>query len=233
MRLNCIIIDDEYLAQNVLVNYIDKLQDLNLVSKCSSALEAITILNAVNIDLIFLDINMPEISGLEMLKMLEKPPKVILTTAYSEFALESYDLGVVDYLLKPIPFDRFVKAVNRVYALFNKIENESVEKLETNIVLKQDGVFYNLLFEDILFIKAYGNYINIYTVSKKILIRKKLHIIERQIPSSLFARSHKSYIVSLKNISKIVGNRIFIKEHEIPIGVVYKSELMKKINKNT
>ncbi|NPD47361.1 MULTISPECIES: LytTR family DNA-binding domain-containing protein [unclassified Lentimicrobium] len=229
MKLNCVIIDDEYLAQNVLFSYIEKLNDLHLVARCNTALEAITTLNTHKVDLIFLDINMPEISGLDMLKMLENPPKVILTTAYSEFALESYNFGVVDYLLKPIPFERFVKAVNRVHALLSKGDELSSEKFDASIMLKQDGIFYKVLFEDILFMEANGNYIKVYTTSKEFLIREKLHLIEKQIPPSLVARSHKSYLVFLNRISKISGNKVFIQNYKIPIGAFYKLEFLKKI----
>lgn len=228
MNLNCVIIDDEYLAQNVIVNYIEKLKNLHLVARCNTALEAIATLNTHKVDLIFLDINMPEISGLDMLKMLENPPKVILTTAYSEFALESYDFGVVDYLLKPIPFERFVKAVNRVYALLNKGDELSIEKLDTSIVLKHDGILYTVLFDDILFIEAQGNYIKVYTTSKNFLIREKLHLLEKKIPSSLVVRSHKSYLVFLKKISKVSRNTVFIHNYDIPIGAFYKAEFLKK-----
>lgn len=229
MNLNCVIIDDEYLAQNVLVSYIEKLEDLHLVDRCNNALEAISTLNSHKVDLIFLDINMPEISGLEMLKMLEKPPKVILTTAYSEFALESYDFGVVDYLLKPIPFDRFVKAVNRVHAILSKGDELSTEKFDASIMLKQDGIFYKVLFDDILYLEADGNYIKVHTTSKKFLIREKLHIIEKQIPPSLAVRLHKSYLVFLNKISKISGNKVSIQNHNIPIGAFYKAGFLKKI----
>jgi len=228
MKLKCVIIDDEYLAQNVLVNYIEKLKTLHLVARCNTALEAIATLNTHKVDLIFLDINMPEISGLDMLKMLENPPKVILTTAYSEFAVQGYDFGVVDYLLKPIPFERFAKAVNRVYALLSNVEESSTNKIETSIVFKQDGMFYKVLFADILFMEAQGNYIKVYTTSKSYLIREKLHIMENKIPTSLIVRSHKSYLVFLNRISKISGNKIFIQNYNIPIGAFYKAEFLKK-----
>ena len=228
MKLDCVIIDDEYLAQNVLVAYIEKLENLHLVARCNTALEAIATLNTYKIDLIFLDIDMPEVSGLDMLKMLENPPKVIFTTAYSEFAVESYDFGVVDYLLKPIPFERFVKAVNRVCALLSNVEELSAEKIDTSIVLKQDGFFHKVLFADILFMEANGNYIKVYTTSKKFLIREKLHLLEKKIPPSLVVRSHKSYLVFLNKISKISRNKVFIQNYKIPIGAFYKAEFLKK-----
>lgn len=228
MSLNCIIVDDEILAQDVLERYCERMPNLKVIAKCHTAIEAISVLNEHSIDLIFLDINMPEISGLEMLKMLENRPKVIFTTAYSEFAIDSYDVGAVDYLLKPIQFDRFVKAVNRVYSQTKIVENKTIENLESNIVLKQDGALVKVQLNAILYIEAYGNYINIYTRKKKFTIREKMHEIENKLPSHLFVRSHKSYIVSLNEISKIEGNRIFIDDKEIPIGKVYRIDVLRK-----
>ncbi len=233
MSIKCIIVDDERLAQNVLEKYINTLPSLLLLQKCSTALEALSYLHEHPVDLMFLDINMPEMSGLDMIKTLEKAPKVILTTAYSEYALESYDYGIVDYLLKPIAFDRFLKAVNRVIASSHNDADTSKDKPEHEtqdwIILKQDGILNKTPLEDILYIEAYGNYLNVYTREEKFMIREKLHEIEKKLPPKLFVRIHKSFIVSLNRISSVKGNRVMIGDIAIPIGDYYKAELDKRI----
>ena len=160
MQLKCLIGDDEVLAQDVIEKYITTIPTLQLVGKCDSAVEAISFLHNNAVDLLFLDLNMPELSGLDMLKTLTKRPKVILTTAYSEYALESYEYGVVDYLLKPIKLERFIKAVNKVVEQFNEItvsENFTKEQHAQTIFIKEDQVTYQLNLNDILFVEAYGN----------------------------------------------------------------------------
>ena len=233
MKLKCLIIDDERLAQNILEKYISKLSALHLLKKCSNALEAISFMHENPVDVIFLDIDMPEISGLEMLKTLEKSPKVILTTAYSEYALESYDYGVIDYLLKPISFEHFLRAVNRLIGdstIDKNKEKKSYKSVNDNIIIKQKNISYNVLLSEILYIEAYGNYLNVYTKEQKFIIREKMHIMENKLPSNLFLRVHKSYIISLKRLSSIQGNRIIIASTEIPIGSYYKSKLIDILN---
>lgn len=233
MKLKCIVVDDEKLAQNVLQKFISMIPTLELVNKCSNALEAITYLHEHEVDLIFLDINMPEVTGLEMLKTIENPPKVIITTAYSEYALESYEFSVVDYLLKPIPFDRFLKAVNKViaqkYLTTEKIKQDNEEHFPESIMIKQDYISYNVKLEQIIYIEAFGNYLNIYTTDKKYITREKLHVFEEKLPSSMFVQVHKSYIIAIKKLTSIEGNILKIGNNQIPIGSYYKSRLIEKL----
>ena len=177
---------------------------------------------------------MPELSGLDMLKTLTKPPKVILTTAYSEYALESYEYGVVDYLLKPIKLERFIKAVNKVVEQFEeikKVSDDSGQQSLQTIFVKEDHITYQLNLEDVLFIEAYGNYLKVHTLEKVYVTRETMHDMEHKLPKDLFLRVHKSFIVSLPKIGSISGNRIYINEKELPIGEMYKIALREKTNK--
>ena len=175
---------------------------------------------------------MPELSGLEMLKTLNNPPKVILTTAYSEYALESYEYGVVDYLLKPIKLERFIKAVNKVVEQFN-IPTEVIEKAESqsvhSIFIKEDQTTFQVEFENILFVEAYGNYLKVHTLDKTFVTRDTMHDMESKLPEETFMRIHKSYIVTLSKIDSVSGNRVYINEQEIPVGEMYKLALKQKI----
>ncbi len=232
MEIKCLIIDDEVLAQNVIENYISTIPTLKLVGKCDNAVEAISFLHNNSVDLLFLDLNMPELSGLDMLKTLTKPPKVILTTAYSEYALESYEYGVVDYLLKPIKLERFIKSVNKVVEQFNQQavhdEHKDEAKFQT-VFIKDDQVTYQVSTEDILYVEAYGNYLKVHTPGKVYVTRETMHDIEKKLPENVFMRVHKSFIISLSKIQSISGNRVFINQQEIPIGEMYKLALKQKI----
>ena len=232
MELKCLIVDDEVLAQDVIEKYIANIPTLKLVGKCDNAVEAISFLHNNAVDLLFLDLNMPELSGLEMLKTLTNPPKVILTTAYSEYALESYEYGVVDYLLKPIKLERFIKAVNKVVEQFNipiEPDENHVKQQNQSIFLKEDQVTYQLNLNDILFIEAYGNYLKVHTKEKVYVTRDTMHDMENKLPEEMFLRVHKSYIVSLSNIDSVSGNRVYINKQEIPVGEMYKLALKQKI----
>jgi len=235
MKLKCLIVDDEVLAQDVIEKYISTIPTLNLVGKCDNAIETISFLHNNPVDLLFLDLNMPELSGLDMLKTLTKRPKVLLTTAYSEYALESYEYGVVDYLLKPIKLERFIKAVNKVVEQYSKItitEDIPKEQNAQTIFIKDDQVTYQVNLNDILFIEAYGNYLKIHTKERVYVTRDTLHEMEEKLSNELFLRVHKSFIISLSKIGSISGNRIFINQLEIPVGEMYKLALKKKISKS-
>ena len=232
MELKCLIVDDETLAQDVIEKYISTIPTLKLAGKCDNAIEAIAFLHHNPVDLLFLDLNMPELSGLDMLKTLTQPPKVILTTAYSEFALESYEYGVVDYLLKPIKLERFIKAVNKVVEQFNVVYKDNQMKEvppASSIFIIEDQVTYKLVHDDILYIEAYGNYLKMHTLGKTYVTRETMQEMEKKLPSDLFMRIHKSYIISLSKIDSISGNRVYINQQEIPVGEMYKVALKQKI----
>jgi len=235
MEIKCLIVDDEDLALNVLEKYIATIPTLKLAGRCDNAIEAITFLHTHEIDLLFLDLNMPELSGLEMLKTLQKPPKVIITTAYAEYALESYDYGVVDYLLKPIKLERFIKAVNKAVELLagkETTENPKTASVEKSIFIKEDQTTYALRISEILFIEAYGNYLKVHTKDKTFLTRETMHHFSELLPENNFIRVHKSFIINQSKIQRISGNIVVVNENEIPIGNTYKNDLMKRIDKS-
>jgi DNA-binding LytR/AlgR family response regulator len=223
MKITCMIIDDEPLAQKVLEKYITALPSLKLVKKCNNAPEAIAWLHENIVDLIFLDIKMPIVSGIDFLKSLIHKPQVILTTAYSEYALEGYEYAVVDYLLKPISFERFLKAVNKVAV--SKSGSEIVEHksdIKDFIFLKEDKINHRVFFDEIRYMEACGNFIKVYTEARMILVAATMTNMEKTLPKNYFVRVHKSFIVSIQRIDQIEGNMISIGKNTIPIGNSYK-----------
>lgn len=234
MKLKCIIVDDEPLAHGVLEKYISRINSLELIGKCNNAVEAINFIHNNPVDLIFLDINMPELSGIDMLKSLQRQPKIIITTAYSEFALDGYEFGVSDYLLKPIKFDRFLKSVNRVIESLpktsssNEPNNEFQNEKENFIFLKQDQSVFKVSYSNILYFEALGNYLQVYTTSQKIIVRETMAEMEAKLPMDIFIRIHKSTIVNFTRIEKFINNQVFIAGKEFPVGTLYKNELVKR-----
>jgi len=231
--IKCIIVDDERLAQNVLERYISRVSWLQLSGKCDNAIDAIAFLRSNEVDLMFLDIQMPELSGLKMLDTVCNPPKVILTTAFSEYALESYEYSVIDYLLKPIEFERFIKAINKLVEPINSENGSNNDVLkqsdENYIFVSQDLITERLNTKQILFIQANGNYVNIFTEVKKYIVRMTMHEIESKLSDDQFIRVHKSYIVAESKIDRLLGNIIRIGDNEIPVGTMYKLNLLKSM----
>ena len=229
------IVDDEPLAQKVLEKYIASLPSLELSSTCLNALEAASYLHENALDLIFLDIKMPGLTGMEFLETLTNPPLVIITTAYSEYALEGYEYAVVDYLLKPIAFERFLKAVNRVQERIKRKEIDTKEKdkpkkdRDEKISLKCGSDLHRIRLSDIKYIEGYGNFVKVHTQKKTILISEKMKTLEKELAKSHFVRVHKSYIVSLRKTDRIKDDKIYIKDEAIPIGRFYKKGLEKII----
>lgn len=225
MKLKCLVVDDEPLAQRVLEKFIGELSFLELVAKCSDAIEAMDVLQEKEIDLIFLDINMPRLSGINFLKTYKNPPMVIITTAYTEYAVESYELNVLDYLKKPFSFERFLKAVQKAKDLSapNKL-SETINKNENldYIFIKASKKTVNVLINSIVYVEALGDYVKIYTDTGNVVTYQSMKGIERLLPSKKFCRIHKSYIVSLSKIKSIVGNTVKIETGELPIGNSYK-----------
>jgi DNA-binding LytR/AlgR family response regulator len=236
MKIKCIIVDDEPLAQSVLVNYISALPSLELVKTCNNAIEAIAYLHEHKVDLMFLDIKMPELSGLDMLKTLPDPPTVIITTAHSEYAMEGYEYSVVDYLLKPFSLERFLKAVNKVVQKEEKLirtEPRSGMSDTDFIFLKIDKTLQKVQYSEILYIEGYGNFIKVYlNGNKMMLVSETMTNIEKRLPETLFIRTHKSYIVSIKNIAMIYLHDVKVGGKSIPVGNIYKmkvDEVLKKL----
>jgi len=236
MKIKCLIIDDEPLAQRVLERYTQDVPSLELVQKCSNALDAIEILKEQKIDLIFLDINMPKLTGLEFLRSLKHPPLVIITTAYAEFAIQGFELDVVDYLMKPFGLERFLKAIHKAQDILKprelpRPENTPPESLEDQyIFVKSSKKTYRISLNDILYVEALGDYVKIYTTNRMIISYHSMKNIETLLSPRQFPRIHKSFIVSLSKIELIEGNQVKLKDRYIPVGTNYKAEFEKLIH---
>jgi len=223
-----LIIDDEPIAHDVIKGYCDVLPNMQFLQHCYDALEALEYLRKNPVDLIFLDLNMPKLKGFDFLKTLQNPPKVIVTTAYKEFALEGYELNIIDYLLKPFSFERFLKAINKAIPLKpNSSSKATPENEEANtIFLYSDKKHIQVPIPDILFIEAAGNYCKVVLKDSNLLIREKISNVLEMLSTQTFLQVHKSFIISKAHIHAIEGNRIRIKEHIIPIGKLYKSNVL-------
>ncbi|MBN2425752.1 MAG: response regulator transcription factor [Calditrichaceae bacterium] len=237
MKIKCAIIDDEFLARQYLKDYISKVPFLELVGDFNSPLKVIDLLNTNNLDLLFLDIQMPDISGLEFIKTLDRQPYIILTTAYKEYALEGYELNVTDYLLKPFPFNRFVKAVNKVAEQIRKNKlsadvndkNMTLTQLEDDfITIRADRKYYKINYNDLIYIKGQKAYVTFYTTKDTITALASFKKLEEKLPANQFIRIHKSYIVSIKQIHTIEGNSVEIAKKILPIGKSYRKKLEEK-----
>jgi len=234
--MKCAIVDDEFLARKYLSDYISKIPFLELVGDYNSPLKIIDAIKSREIELLFLDIQMPDITGIDFLKNIEYRPKVIITTAFREFALEGYELNVVDYLLKPFSFDRFLKAVDKVLALQqepNKIaegtkpETQETTIYDTYIVIRADRKFYKINYEDLLYIEGQKAYVTFHTKSKNITAIASLKDLEEKLPATDFMRTHKSYIVAVKYIDSLEGNLLEINNKHLPVGKSYKEGVEK------
>ncbi|PAM96345.1 DNA-binding response regulator [Flavobacterium sp. IR1] len=230
--INYLIIDDEPIAHRIIENYCENLQHLQKKGNCYNAFEAIEFLNENLVDLLFLDINMPKLSGFDFLKTLHNPPKIIVTSAYKEFALEGYELNVSDYLLKPFSFERFIKAINKT--IDSTQNKKGITALTTNqtepdinsFFLRGDKKYHQIHFNDVLFIEAYGHYCKVYLKNEMIVSHQKISDFEQLLPKFDFIRTHKSFIAAKDKIKQIEGNRILIDEYKIPIGQTYKENIM-------
>jgi DNA-binding LytR/AlgR family response regulator len=224
--INYLIIDDEHIAHDIIKGYCDLLPNFELKKSCYDALEAMQYLSEHDIDLVFLDLNMPKLKGFDFLKTLPAPLKVIVTTAYSEFALEGFELNVVDYLLKPFSFERFLKAVNKAVSS-NKIR-QSIEREKSQVdtgrfFIRGDKKYTQVVMDELLYVEASGNYTKLITKEETITTREKISAILTLLPPSDFIQVHKSFAVAVKHIKSIEGNQIFIGEQTIPIGKIYRA----------
>ncbi len=231
--ISYLIIDDEHIAHDIIKGYCDLLPNLKLMKNCYDALEALEYLNSHKVDLIFLDLNMPKLKGFDFLKTLPAPPKVIVTTAYQEFALEGYELNITDYLLKPFSFDRFLKAINKVASASNHIKsNISVENnnASQSIFLRSNKKYTQINIGDIMYLEAAGNYTKVITTKEVITVREKVSDLLETLSSDHFLQVHKSFAVSTKHIKTVEGNRILIQDHVVPIGKHYKLNVNKLLS---
>jgi len=226
MVLSYLIIDDEPIAHDIIKTYATELDYLKLEKQCYSALEALNFLQKNDVDFIFLDIEMPHLKGLDFLKTLQKPPKIIITTAYQEYALEGYELNVVDYLLKPFSLGRFLKAINKlnITSNINKLSESKITTSET-IFIKGKKKTHQLNHNEILFIESIDGTVKIYCTSQTISTTQSLSFFETILPKTNFIRVHKSFILGLNKVNAVEGNIAHIQEHKIPIGRVYKQNI--------
>src|SRR5579862_9079934 len=230
--IRCIIVEDERLAQQVIQSHLYKVPEFQLVAICNNATEARAALKNFDVDLIFLDIQLPGITGLNFLRSLANPPLVILTTAYTEYGVESYEFSVIDYLLKPISFERFSKAIHRILdgRLFaqNNLEKESFAK---HIFIKSGNKFFKINFSEIIYIEAMKDYLKIHTNDYNLVTLQTMSEMEKTLPSKQFLRVHKSFIVAVAHIKSVYGSSIELEKATIPIGLSYKNTVMSFITR--
>ena len=235
-RVRTIVVEDEDLAREGLLNYIREVDFLDVVKECEDAIDANKALATGKVDLMFLDIQMPKITGLDFLKSLKNPPMVIVTTAYPNFALQGYELDVLDYLVKPFPFERFLKAANKARDFFElKNRQRGTDTLKSGadyFFVKCDYRYEKIHFKDILYIEGMENYIVIWTAAQKYMTLLRMKTIEEMLPTSDFMRIHKSFIVSTPAITSIDGNNVVIAGKRLPISREMKTKIMEKVIKN-
>ncbi len=240
MKLNCVIVEDEPLARNLMIDYVSKVPTLNLVEACSNPLAVIEVLRNNPVDILFLDVQMPEITGISLLKVLQKRPLVILTTAYSEYALEGYELDVADYLLKPITFERFLKAIDRVTQRLeakavpaqDRAEKVTQEPSQPFVFVKDGTKLVKVMLDDILYVEGLKDYVTIHTKTQKVVSLQRLKTLEDQLPPDKFIRIHNSFIVALNAIDVIHKGEVQIRDVMLPIGETYKKSFREFIDRN-
>ncbi|MFL9485065.1 LytR/AlgR family response regulator transcription factor [Chitinophagaceae bacterium LWZ2-11] len=230
-KMKCIIVDDEELARQGITNYVEQIEFLELTGCYKNAAAAAKALEEQKADLMFLDINMPKITGLSFLEALAAPPITIITTAYSEYAMEGFRLEVLDYLLKPIAFDRFLKAVNKAkeYWLFQKHTQAGKKENNDYIFLKHNQLYEKVFFSDILYIEAMRNYIVVHTLAKKLMVLLTFKSIEESLPAKDFMRIHKSYIINLNQVEVIESSYVQINKKQLPISRKLKDDVLKQV----
>ncbi|TDO19610.1 LytR/AlgR family response regulator transcription factor [Pedobacter duraquae] len=232
-RYNCLIVDDEPIAREIIEKFCGYLPSLKVLASCGQAFEAMEILSSAKVDILFLDINMPVLDGISFLKTLKKAPQVIFTTAYKEYATDAFDLAACDYLLKPFSLERFIMAVGRAEERLKQLEKPLSIIQETSqidhIFIKAEGKIYKLAFEKILYTEAQGNHTKIVTTDQDLLPTITFSTLQELLPSMLFLRVHRSFLVNMSKITHVEGNRIFIEEMQIPVGSLYRDRFMKAL----
>jgi len=231
MKINCLIVDDEPVARSIIRNYCGHLPFLHIVAECGNALDAKTILSEQKIDLLFLDIHMPVLSGIGFLSTLKNPPQVIFTTAYQEYAVNAFDLSVCDYLLKPFSLERFIVAVDKAKENLQpkNLQKESDEPNQDHLFVKAEGKIYKITYSNCLYAEAQGNYTRIVTTETTIQTKMSFSSFVALLPETMFVRIHRSYVVNKTRISRIDGNRVFIGQTEVPIASNYRNSFLQAL----
>jgi len=230
MKLRCIIVDDEPIARNGLAEDIHAINFMEVAGIAESALQAMELLTRQIVDLLFLDIEMPKLNGFDLLRNLQQPPMVILTTAYNHYAPESYELGVIDYLLKPISYDRLLKACQKAKDFHSMRTDQSNKEANEYFFVKCNGRHEKIMLADLLFIEAADNYVQIHTIEKKLLIYSTLKNMEQHLPPAHFIKVHKSFIVAFDKVDSIDGNQLLIGQHSIPISRNFKDVVVERVS---
>jgi len=236
--IKCLIIDDEPPAREIIRRYVQEVPTLLLSGECANAIQALTVLQQQPVDLLFLDIRMPQLNGTDFIKTLKNPPKVIFTTAFSEYALEGYELDVVDYLMKPIRFDRFLKAVNKAFPLNTSspelkayaTDLNEEKKNESFVYFRADRKMVKVMLDDILYIESMKDYIKVFTLQGVIITKQSISSVEAMLPGKLFVRTHRSFIVAINKIKSFTNEIIEINREDIPIGKLYRNGVMKVLS---
>lgn len=226
MFINCLIIEDEPLSQEIIIDYVNACPELKLAGVCKDALEAGEYLKRMNVDLLFLDINMPRLSGIGFVKSLKEPPLFVIITAYPEYAIEGFEIDAVDYLLKPVSFERFRTSVNRV---LERLSSKTEILPAGHIMVRADKKNYRVGFDEILFLEAQGDYVKFVTTEKSLMVHGKLKDFLIQLPKTSFGQIHKSYVISLSKVVYVEGNFVKVGVHKIPVSVNFKDQLLKKL----
>jgi two-component system, LytTR family, response regulator len=227
MQINCLVVDDEPLSQEVIADFVNACPELNLAGICNDALEAGEFLKTKPVDLLFLDINMPRLSGIGFVKSLKEPRLFVFVTAYPEYALEGFEVDAVDYLVKPVSFERFRKTVNRVLERIAK----KAESKNGHILLRANKKDYRIEFESILYIEAQGDYVKFVLSERTLMVHGTLKEFMKQLPENLFERIHKSYVIQLAKVEYLEGNTVKIGENKLPVSLNYREQLLNKLGK--
>ena len=233
MKLNCLIVDDEPVARKGLEEYVKEVNFLQLIAKCDGATKALPFMGEGMVDLIFLDVQMPKLSGIDFLKGLKNPPMIIFTTAYADYAVEGYSLDVIDYLLKPISFERFLKASQKARE-YHEVTHQLKERKEAPdyFFVKCEGKHEKVQYDDVQYLEAMQNYVIIHTANRNLIVYNTLSGFEEQLPGSLFMKVHKSYIAAISKIKVIEGNEVIINGKRIPVSRNVKEEVKKRVVSN-
>lgn len=231
MKLNCVIVDDEPLARNGLAEDIQAIDFMEVSGIAESALQAMELLTRQVVDLLFLDIEMPKLNGFDLLRNLQQPPMVILTTAYNHYAPESYELGVIDYLLKPISFDRLLKACHKARDFHSLRTGQSNKDGNDYFFVKCNGRHEKIILADVLFVEAADNYVQIHTTEKKLLVYHTLKNMEEHLPGDYFIKVHKSFIVAFDKIDSMEGNQLLIGQHSIPVSRNFRDAVTERVSR--
>lgn len=225
MKLNCLIVDDEPLSQDVLEDFVKACPELNLLGICNDALEAGELVKKEQIDLLFLDVNMPKLSGISFVKSLKEPPLVILVTAYPEYAIEGFEIEALDYLLKPVSFARFRTAVNRALERFTTNE----EQIASHLMVRANKKNYRINFDKIIYLEAQGDYVRFVTKEQALMVHGTMRDFITELPRNSFERIHKSYVIALSKVVYLEGNQVNLGEIKLPVSLSYRDTLMAKL----